>query len=54
MRYIKFGELQDERILSSLEIAKREYENGELIEVRDRLIEIIGAIDDFTELEGQL
>ncbi len=52
MRYIKNGELQDERILASLEAAKKEYKDGEIIEARDRLLEIIAAIDEFeTESE---
>lgn len=53
MRYIKNGELQDERIVSALQAAAREYENGEIIEVRDKLLEIIAAIDEFSEMEAR-
>ncbi len=49
MKYIKKGELQDEKVISSLYLAIKEYENGELFEVRDRLLEIVGAIDEWSE-----
>lgn len=53
MRFIKRGELEDERIINALNTAARDYENGELIEVRDLLLEIVAAIDEFTELEDR-
>lgn len=53
MRYIKNGELQDERIVASIHMAAKEYQNGELIEARDRMLEIIAAIDEFTETESK-
>ncbi len=55
MRYFKNGELQDERILASINAAAKEYEDGEIIEVRDRMLEIIAAIDEFiAESEGKI
>lgn len=53
MRYIKNGELQDERITVSIYAAAKEYESGEIIEARDRMLEIIAAIDEFTETESE-
>ena len=49
MRFIKHGELQDKKIVRSLRRAAKDYENGELIEVRNLLVEIAGAIDEYTE-----
>ena len=49
MRYIKNGELQDERIISSIHAAAKEYESGEIIEARDRMLEIIAAIDEYMD-----
>lgn len=48
MRFYKHGELDDERIVAALQRAARDYENGAIIEVRDALAEIVGAIDEFT------
>ena len=49
MRYIKNGELQDERILASIHRAGEEFKNGEILEARDRMLEIIGAIDEWAD-----
>lgn len=49
MNYIIRGELQDERIARAIYLAKREYENGEIIEARDRLMEIVAALDEFID-----
>ena len=49
MRFIKNGELDDARIVIALKRAAKDYENGELIEVRNLLAEIVGAIDEFTD-----
>ena len=49
MRFFKNGELQDEMIISALKLAANDYECGELIEVRDTLLEIVNAIDEFVE-----
>ncbi len=49
MRYIKRGELQDERIARDLRRFADDYENGEILEVRDGLLEIVGAIDEYEE-----
>lgn len=51
MKYIKNGELQDKKIVDSIYMAAKEYENGEISETRDRLLEIITAIDDKEEQE---
>lgn len=53
MNYIIRGELQDERITASIYAAKQEYENGEIIEARDRLLEIVAALDEFIDTESE-
>ncbi len=47
MRFYKNGELKDEEIIKTLEQAILDYKNGELIETRDVLVEIVRAIDAF-------
>lgn len=47
MRFIKRGELEDKKIIAALRQAAEDYENGELVEVRDLLVEIVNAIDEF-------
>lgn len=49
MKFYKNGVLQDTKIIEALKQAVVDYENGELIEVRDLLEEIINAIDEFSE-----
>lgn len=49
-KFIKNGELNDEKITDALRKAAAEYENGALIEVRDLLLEIVDAIDEFDAL----
>ena len=51
MRFFKNGELQDKKIEAALRKAADDYENGELIEVRDSLLEIVSAIDEFVNSE---
>lgn len=46
-KFFKKGELQDKKIVAALHQAAEDYENGEIIEVKDVLIEIINAITDF-------
>lgn len=47
----KNGNLEDKKIGAALRKAADDYENGELIEVRDLLLEIINAVDEFTKSE---
>lgn len=49
MKFFKNGELQDKKIEAALRKAADDYANGELIEVRDLLLEIIYAIDEFSD-----
>ena len=51
MTFFKNGQLEDKKIVAALRKAADDYENGELIEVRDLLFEIINAIDAFAEVE---
>lgn len=46
-KFFKNGELQDKQIVKALYQAAEDYENGEIIETKDVLIEIINAITDF-------
>ena len=47
MRFYKKGKLKDKEITAALLQAAADYENGELIEVRDLLQDIVDAIDEF-------
>lgn len=46
-KFFKKGELQDKQIVKALHQAAEGYENGEIAETKDVLIEIINAITDF-------
>lgn len=46
-------ELHDDRVLLCITCARRAYQDGELIECRDMLLEVIAAIDEFTEWEDK-
>lgn len=48
-RFFKKRELRDKDIIAALHKAAEDYENGEIIEVKDVLIEIINAITDFEQ-----
>lgn len=48
-KFFKHGELQDKKIVTALHKAAEDYENGEIIEVKDVLIDIINAITDFDD-----
>lgn len=52
-KFFKNGELKDKNIISALKQSVVDYENGEILEVKGTLIEIINAITDF-EQEGEL
>lgn len=41
------GALNDEVVLSTIDRARRDYEDGAIIEAYDTLLEVINAIDDF-------
>ena len=48
-RFYKDGSdcLEDKEIQKALEMAAKRFENGEILEVRDMLAEIVNAIDRF-------
>lgn len=46
-RFYKKGELDDYGILGALTDAHDDYSNGEIVEARDLLEEIVFAIDEF-------
>lgn len=46
-KFFKNGKLKDKKIVAALRKAAEDYENGEIIEIEDVLIEIIDAIHDF-------
>lgn len=48
-KFFEKGNLQDKQIIAALHQAAEDYENGEIIEVKDMLIEIINAITDFEQ-----
>lgn len=43
--------LNDKNVISEIDFAKHMYEEGEILECRDVLAEIVRAIDEFTEWE---
>ena len=43
------GSLNDEAVLSAIDRARRDYEDGAIIEAHDALLEVINAIDDFVK-----
>lgn len=47
MRFLEKGELKDKEIVVALRKAAGDYENGEIVEVRNLLAEIIHNIDEF-------
>lgn len=48
-KFYRNGELKDKKIIAALEQAAKDYENGEIVEVKEVLIEIINAIKDFEQ-----
>ena len=52
-KFFKKGELQDKKIVAALRQAAEDYENGEIIEVKGVLIDIINAITDFEQSQEQ-
>ena len=46
-KFFKKGELQDKKIITALKQAADDYENGEIAEVKDLLIDIVKAINEF-------
>lgn len=47
-KFIKYGKLQDIEILNALKEAVYDYEDGAILEVRDVLVDIVKAIDEWT------
>lgn len=52
-KFFARGELKDKKIVAALKQAAKDYENGEIIEVRDLLLEIAAAIDTWEDLEAE-
>lgn len=51
MRFYKNGKLKDKQIVAALRQAADDYDNGEIIEVKGVLIDIINAITEFEDNE---
>jgi hypothetical protein len=49
MKFIKNNELLDAEILKVLKEAATDYEDGAIAEARNALVDIVRAIDEFTE-----
>lgn len=47
MRFLKNGELQDDEIVEALKESAEYFEDGMISEVRDLLVEIVHAIDEW-------
>ena len=55
MKFWKNNELDDAAIIKALNQAVKDYEDGAIAEVRDSLVEIVNAIDEFEAImEGNL
>lgn len=53
MKFWKNNELNDTAIIKALNQAVKDYEDGAIAEVRDSLVEIVNAIDEFeANMEG--
>lgn len=52
-KFIKHGELQDIEIINALKEAVHDYEDGAISEVRDVLVDIVDAIDEWEDLNGE-
>ena len=50
-KFFEKGELQDKKIITALRQAAEDYENGEISETRDLLLDIVNAIDEFSRKE---
>lgn len=48
-RFSDKGELKDKKIVKALKQAAEDYENGEIAEVRDLLVDIVNAIDEWED-----
>lgn len=46
-KFFAKGELKDEKIIAALKRAATDYENGEIAEVHDLLLEIAAAIEEW-------
>lgn len=53
-RFFKNRELDDAKIKRALRKAIKDYENGEIIEVKSILVDIINSITDFEECMDEL
>lgn len=54
MRFFKNGELKDKEIVKALQQAAVDYENGEIAEVRELLVDIVQSIDEFDDKHNGL
>lgn len=50
-RFIANGDLKDKKIVAALRQAAKNYKNGEIAEVRDLLLEIAAAIDEWEDIQ---
>ena len=48
-KYYENKELKDKEIASALRKLAKRYENGEIVEVRDELIDIVNSIKEFED-----
>lgn len=48
-KFIINDELNDKKIVAALRQAAENYENGEIAEVRNLLVDIVHAIDEFDD-----
>lgn len=50
-KFFANGKLKDKKIVAALKRSAKDYENGEIAEVRDLLLEIAAAINEWEDNE---
>lgn len=50
-KFFTDGDLEDKMIVAALKQAAKDYENGEIDEVREVLMEIVDAIDEWEDAD---
>lgn len=53
-RFYNKGKLRDRKIILALKQAATDYENGEIVEVHDLLLEIAAAIEEWEDANNEI
>ena len=52
-RFLSNGVLKDKKVVAALNQAAKDYENGEIAETQDLLLEIVAAIDEWADKQKE-